>query len=205
MNIKKRLLQLIMAILVGIMLVSCSNKEAPNAEKTAASQAQKIEYQDKIKDLEKVTAKVKKVVDGDTLTVDIKGKETKIRMLLLDTPESVKPGEKQPMKYGKEASAYTKKLLEGKNVELFYDIGQKEDLYKRELAYVYLDGKCVEADILRQGLGVVRYVNKPSVTLYDDLKSAQEEAKKAKKGVWSIEGYVIERGQEAFYNAQKAS
>ncbi|HEF7292997.1 TPA: thermonuclease family protein [Bacillus cereus] len=205
MNIRKRLLQLITVILVGIMLVSCSNKEAPNVETTAASQAQKIEYQDKIKSLEKVTAKVKKVVDGDTLTVDIKGKETKIRMLLLDTPESVKPGEKQPMKYGKEASAYTKKLLEGKSVELFYDIGQKEDLYKRELAYVYLDGKCVEADILRQGLGVVRYVNKPSVTLYDDLKSAQEEAKKAKKGVWSIEGYVIERGQEAFYNAQKAS
>ncbi|WP_179884301.1 thermonuclease family protein [Bacillus toyonensis] len=70
---------------------------------------------------------------------------------------------------------------------------------------MYLDGKCVEVDILRQGLGVVRYVNKPSVTLYNDLKSAQEEAKTAKKGVWIIEGCVIKWGQEDFYNAQKAS
>ncbi|HDX9577665.1 TPA: thermonuclease family protein [Bacillus pseudomycoides] len=73
----------------------------------------------------------------------------------MDRPESVKPDEK-PMKYGKEASDYTKKILEGKSIELVYDKGEKEDHYQRQLAYVFLDSKCVEVDILKQGLGVVR-------------------------------------------------
>lgn len=101
-------------------------------------------------------------------------------MLLLDTPESVKPNEK-PMKYGKEASDYTKKLLEGKSVELVYDKGEKEDHYHRQLAYVFLDGKCVEADILKQGLGVVRYIKTPNTTLYDELKKSRRKLRKIRK------------------------
>lgn len=189
--------------ITSMLLTGCSStpKTSINVSNTAtAKQTQLADgLYDKVKGLEKTPAKVKRVVDGDTLAVEVKGQEKKVRMLLLDTPESVKPNEK-PMKYGKEASDYTKKLLEGKSVELVYDKGEKEDHYQRQLAYVFLDGKCIEADIIQQGLGVVRYVKTPNTTLYDDLKKVQEEAKKNKKGVWSINGYVSEKGKETIYN-----
>ncbi|MEK7019578.1 thermonuclease family protein [Bacillus sp. FSL R9-9410] len=191
----------------SMLLTGCAtaNKTATNTTNTSSQPVGTEQKQvadesyNKVKDLEKVQAKVKRVVDGDTLVAEVKGTEKKVRMLLLDTPESVKPNEK-PMKYGKEASDYTKKLLEGKSVELVYDKGEKEDHYHRQLAYVFLDGKCVEADILKQGLGVVRYIKTPNTTLYDELKKVQEEAKKDKKGVWSINGYVLEKGKETLYS-----
>ncbi|WP_186323879.1 thermonuclease family protein [Bacillus thuringiensis] len=186
------------AAATSILLIGCTT-----TQETKTSTTQQVIAPDglynKVKDLEKVQAKVKKVVDGDTIIVDNKGQEKKVRMLLLDTPESVKPNE-APMPYGKEASHYTKQLLEGKIVELVYDKGQKQDHYQRDLAYVFLNGKCVESEILREGLGIVRYVKEPNTTLYEDFKQAQEEAKKEKKGVWSKNGYVTQKGKETSYN-----
>ena len=58
--------------------------------------------------------KVIRVVDGDTIVVDYEGKYEKVRLLCVNTPESVHPDKKQNMPMGKAASDYTKKRLKGK-------------------------------------------------------------------------------------------
>ncbi|SFQ33818.1 micrococcal nuclease [Salibacterium halotolerans] len=90
---------------------------------------------------EKIKADIVDVVDGDTVTVDMdKGGEETLRLLLIDTPETVHPDEPvQP--YGPKASKYAKELLpEGKDVTVEIDTTIRDD-YDRFLAYLWVDGK----------------------------------------------------------------
>jgi len=82
---------------------------------------------------------VTRVTDGDTITVKTQGRSTPVRLIGVDTPETVAPD--QPIGcYGKEASAYTKKVLTARIVRLEIPrVGDSEDAYGRTLAYVYLD------------------------------------------------------------------
>lgn len=81
-------------------------------------------------------AKVTRVVDGDTIKASINGEEYTIRFILVDTPETVHPS--KPVEFfGKEASEYTKKNLEGKTVYLQKDVSDF-DRYGRMLSYVWL-------------------------------------------------------------------
>ncbi len=122
-----------------------------------------------------------RVVDGDTIVVDIGGKEEKIRLLGVDTPETVHPS--KPVEYfGKEASAFTKQMVEGKRVRLEYD-WQKRDKYGRLLAYVYLeDGTFLNAEIIKQGYGFA-YTNYPFRYL-DEFREYQRCAQENKLGLW---------------------
>jgi endonuclease YncB( thermonuclease family) len=88
---------------------------------------------------DQVYGKVTKVTDGDTVSVEVYGQTQPVRLIGVDTPETVAPG--QPIGcYGKEASVHTKKTLTKKLVRLEIPrIGDSEDAYGRTLAYVYLD------------------------------------------------------------------
>ena len=66
--------------------------------------------------------KIIRVVDGDTIVVDYKGKHEKVRLLCVNTPESVHPDEKQNIPMGKVASDYTKKRLKGRYVDLEFEV-----------------------------------------------------------------------------------
>ncbi len=80
---------------------------------------------------------VARVVDGDTVIVQAGSRTLDVRLLGIDTPETVDP--RRPVGcYGPEASAYTKHLLTGRTVRLVYD-RQLHDVYGRWLAYVYLE------------------------------------------------------------------
>ena len=82
------------------------------------------------------TCPVLRVVDGDTIVVNYQGQKEKVRLLGVDTPETVDP--RRPVQYyGKEASAFTKKMLAGKIIRLEFD-QNKRDKYNRLLAYVHL-------------------------------------------------------------------
>ena len=71
--------------------------------------------------------KLIKKVDGDTIIVNFNNKELKVRYLLIDTPETVKPGV-EVQKYGPEASELNSKLLSNaKDVEIEFDVYEKED------------------------------------------------------------------------------
>ena len=103
-------------------------------------------------------AEVKKVVDGDTFEVIIHGQSFKVRMIGIDTPETVDP--RRPIGcFGKKASEETKRLLEGKQVVLTKDVSET-DKYNRLLRYVYLsigDGNnlFVNDYLIRQGFAKI--------------------------------------------------
>ena len=80
---------------------------------------------------------VVRVVDGDTIIVDIDGTETRVRLIGVDTPESVHPDDTLNSERGKIASDFTSALLTGKQVYLEYD-KEMTDKYGRTLAYVFL-------------------------------------------------------------------
>ena len=88
---------------------------------------------------DQVYGRVTKVTDGDTVSVEVYGQIQPVRLIGVDTPETVAPD--QPVGcFGKEASAYTKKMLTKRLVRLEIPrIGDSEDAYGRTLAYVYLD------------------------------------------------------------------
>ncbi|KGL43605.1 thermonuclease family protein [Listeria newyorkensis] len=136
-----------------------------------------------------------RVTDGDTLSVTFPGDAAthKVRLLLIDTPESVKPNTPvQP--YAKEASNRMKELVQGKKLQLEYDAGGATDKYGRTLAYVYADGKQVNETMVREGFARVAYVYKPNTRYLVELNAAQAFAQKEKRNIWSKDGYVTSRG-----------
>ena len=124
-------------------------------------------------------------VDGDTIKVLLDNKKYTIRMLAVDTPESVHPT-KGIEYYGKEASEYTCNLVKNaKKIEIEYDeASDKKDKYDRLLVWVFVDGKLLQKELISNGYAKVAY-------LYDDykytkdLEDAQELASTKNLGVWN--------------------
>lgn len=130
--------------------------------------------------------KVNYVHDGDTISVNMDGREEKIRMIGVDTPETIKPN--SPVEcYGVAASNFTKQLLSNKTVRLESDpINQNRDRYSRLLRYVYTqDGVLVNSFIIQQGYGFA-YLSFP-FTKAEEFRLAQVDARQHNRGVWSGE------------------
>ncbi|CDR20497.1 thermonuclease family protein [Staphylococcus argenteus] len=135
--------------------------------------------------LHKEPATLIKAIDGDTVKLMYKGKPMTFRLLLIDTPETKHP-KKGVEKYGPEASAFTKNMVENaKKIEVEFDKGQKTDKYGRGLAYIYADGKMVNQALVRQGLAKVAYVYKPNNTHEQLLRKSEAQAKKEHLNIWS--------------------
>ena len=126
-----------------------------------------------------------KVIDGDTVIVDIDGKDVHIRLIGVDTPESVAhDGYKQNTKEGEEASAYITNLLEGNTVYLEYD-QEPTDEYGRTLCYVYLHDKSTMVNelLLKQGYARTMTIE-PNVKYEERFFSAEQHAKETGQGFW---------------------
>jgi micrococcal nuclease len=96
-----------------------------------------------------VRARVVRVVDGDTIVASVDGSDEYVRYIGVDTPETVKPD--TPVQcYGPRASDENHRLVEGRTVRLVFDREVRDD-YGRLLAYVYLGGKLVNAQLVRDG------------------------------------------------------
>ena len=127
--------------------------------------------------------KVVRFSDGDTITVDMNGKEETVRMIGVDTPETHHPD--LPVQcYGPAASAYTKDLIGDQKVRLEADpTNQNRDRYDRLLRYVYLpDGRLVEAELIKNGYGFA-YTSFP-FTKKDEFVTLENTAKAEAKGLW---------------------
>lgn len=124
-------------------------------------------------------------VDGDTFAYG----DRKIRLLAVDTPESVKPN--HPVEpYGEEASEYTCQLLKNAdNIEFKKDKGNEVDKYGRDLAWVYLDGELLQKLLIENGYAEIKYVQKSTVdkSILKELEKAQEKAKTEKIRIWSLD------------------
>nr|WP_255726761.1 thermonuclease family protein [Sporosarcina sp. ACRSM] len=134
-----------------------------------------------------------KVIDGDTIKINYEGKEQNVRYLLIDTPETNHPRlGKQP--FGEEAKERNRELINSGKLEIEFDIGERIDKYGRLLAYIYVDGESVQETLLEEGLARVAYVYPPNTRHLDTYEKAQDKAKKAGAGIWSIEDYATDRG-----------
>ncbi len=127
-------------------------------------------------------AVVTRGVDGDTIVVRYgDGRTDKVRILGVDTPETHKPG--TPVQcYGPEASSYTEHALVGHAVRLELDQVAR-DKYGRLLAYVYVDGRRFDDELLRLGYARLLII-RPNGVYARAMLSAELAAKQAKRGLW---------------------
>ena len=148
-----------------------NNPEHPKEQKENSEDTkEKIEYRI-----------VVRVIDGDTIVLD--GNE-KVRLIGVDTPETKHP-RKQVEYFGKAASAFTTRIVEGRKVRLEYD-WQRQDKYGRTLAYVFLeDGTFLNAEIIKQGYGHA-YTRFPFKFL-EEFRQYEREARENSRGLWKQE------------------
>lgn len=127
--------------------------------------------------------RVTEFVDGDTIKVDMNGKEETLRFIGVDTPETHDP-RKQVQCFGQAAAGFTKQLIGNNSVRLEADpINTNRDRYNRLLRYIYLpDGTLVNSEIIKQGYGFA-YTSFP-FTKSDDFRKAQTDAMNTKNGLW---------------------
>lgn len=192
---------LLLLVATALLGASCSTQQVDDANKLDLK-AKKDELVSKIfgsqsEELQKsvhIPVQLSSHVDGDTSKFLLNDQEITVRYLLIDTPETVKPNTPvQP--FGSEASDRTKELLETASViEIMLDKGNEKDKYDRVLGYVFIDGELLQDILVREGLARVAYVHEPSTTYLQQLEQSQEQAKQQEIGIWSIAGYVTDRG-----------
>ena len=121
------------------------------------------------------TAKVVRVIDGDTITVyDNSGCFHRIRLAMIDAPEREQP-------FGTEATKKLSELLRQGTVRLKVKCIDK---YNREVAFVYCEGKDVSAEMLKEGMALHYHMNFDKCEMYDKFEAA---AKRCRQGLWSQE------------------
>jgi micrococcal nuclease len=141
-------------------------------------------------------ATVTRVVDGDTIRVQIKnGPAGPVRLIGIDTPEVHESAKlardvrksgrsrEEIIVLGRLAWDFTRRYLDGKEVGLQYDV-QTRDQYGRVLAYVWLqDGTLFNMLILREGYAQILTIP-PDVRYVELFLACQREARQAKRGLW---------------------
>lgn len=136
----------------------------------------------------RVRGQVRWVADGDTFDAQVGAARMRVRLLGIDTPETVKRD--SPVEcYGPEASRRTKELLpKGRAVWIETDVGgDRVDAYGRLLAYVTPVGSrtTVNATLLREGLAdlYVFHMNAPFHRA-QRFRAIRDRARAARRGMW---------------------
>lgn len=185
----------LLLLVCGLFVAGCSSIQMDDAGRLAEDVARDVkgEGSDLLSrdntsmhaDTQTVT--VERVIDGDTIEVSppAAGDSEDVRLLYVDTPESAIPGE-EPQPYGKAASRFTTRELEGKRVELGYDT-ERVDSYGRALATVSLPGEEVTFNerLVQRGYAQVA-IFEPNDTLAGTLYDLQSQARREQRGIWSL-------------------
>lgn len=139
-------------------------------------------------------ARVTGVIDGDTIEVEVvqvvegpgaggavAGRRYSVRLLGIDTPESVDP--RSPVEcFGKEATAATAALLDGKEIRLVKDV-EDTDGFDRLLRYVYLDAEMANARLVANGYAFA-FTHPPNVRHAPLFVDLQHHARDRERGLW---------------------
>jgi len=138
---------------------------------------------------ERFPVKVLWIYDGDTIKVrQPDGTEAKVRYEGIDAPE-LNPPDEAPEPWSIEAADANRTLVEGRTVLLELD-ERRKDKYGRMLAYVFVDGLFVNAELVRKGYARVR-TYPPNIRHRPGLLAAQREARRNRKGIWeSFSGHA---------------
>jgi micrococcal nuclease len=162
----------LLAILV-VVLVSGGDDDAPTGGSEPASPGPGEAHG--------IVVQVVDVVDGDTIEVLLGGTEEDVRYIGVDTPESVKPD--SPVEcFGPQASDFNEGLVGGEEVRLVFDAERRDD-YGRLLAYVYVDDRLVNAELIRRGLARTLEIA-PNTSKAPRLARLEARAGRAGRGLW---------------------
>lgn len=163
----------------------CRRRQARNQLLDSAPAA---EVPSPLPDAWSATGTVIRVVDGDTIVVDVNGLWETVRLIGIDTPEIVDP--RKPIQpFAQDASDFAKRDLDGRKVTLVADPGNAHighrDRYGRVLAYVWLGDVLFNERIIREGFAHA-YTKYPFRQDYmDRFRQAEMEAREAARGLWS--------------------
>jgi endonuclease YncB( thermonuclease family) len=150
-----------------------------------------------------VAAKVQRVVDGDTFVATVNGRRERVRVIGVDTPESVDPN-RPDEPFGEEASDFAKHYLDGETVRMAGDV-EPRDRYGRMLAYVWLaDGTFWNALLAAEGYAQQLTIP-PNVTYADLFRRLVGEARRENRGLWAQERQSGSRGWAGREDAQAAA
>jgi micrococcal nuclease len=158
---------------VGVVVVALGLLTASSATAGCATQT-----------LDPGVARVVKVVDGDTLEVDVDTGRERVRLLGIDTPETVHPT--KPVEcFGPEASSRMKQLAPpGTELRLERD-AELRDRFGRLLAYAYLpDGTFLNLAMLADGYATTLFID-PNRAHRPELSAAETDARRDGLGLWS--------------------
>lgn len=149
----------------------------------ATSEAQRASWPDPPEDA--VPAEVQRVTDGDTFVAAVKGRRERIRVIGVDTPESVDP-DRPDEPFGEESSDFAKRYLGGQTVRLAGD-AEPRDRYGRMLAYVWLaDGTFWNALLVAEGYAQQLTIP-PNVAYAGLFRRLVGEARSDHRGLWAAE------------------
>lgn len=188
-NIFHKLICLLLCVFLLVSAAGCGKKAAPITN-PQNEQTEVLEEKASLPEGAVGPYMVDRVVDGDTFIAFIEGEKVRVRVLCIDTPESVAPEEtgKKNTDEGNISSDRAKELLTNKNIYLEYD-EEKTDQYDRVLAYVYFeDGTRFEDIMISEGLAKVVYYE-PNGKYKDELYKIQDQARKDKAGFWGTGFY----------------
>ena len=175
--------RLILAIFLALTLTSCDQIPKENKNQFASKDWQIYQK-----------TKVKYAVDGDTIWVDIDGKDEKVRFVGVNTPEIAKDG--KPAEFmADEAKDFTNSILKNKEIYLERDISDR-DKYDRLLRYIWLEEPVANPSLsdiekntlngilVKEGYAYANYY-KPDIKYQEYLKELEKSAQENKKGIWS--------------------
>jgi len=132
--------------------------------------------------LESGMFQVRRIVDGDTLLLE---SGTRLRLQGVDAPETVKPDHPvEPL--GPEASEYTREFLKAAGFRVRVEFGpERIDQYGRALGFVFHEDRMLNEELVRAGLARATTQYHFSEGMKRRLRKAQDEAKVARRGIWS--------------------
>jgi micrococcal nuclease len=125
---------------------------------------------------------VTKVTDGDTIHVTYHGRDERIRLIGVDTPEVSWYGGHGEC-FGEQAGQYSRGRLAGRTVRLEFDVDLR-DRYERLLAYVYLGQELFNVTLVKLGYASADPVP-PDTARASEFAAAEQEARAAGRGLWS--------------------
>lgn len=127
--------------------------------------------------------KVTRVYDGDTIKAEGHDIEIKVRLVVIDTPETSKKKRELGQPYSQQAKKHLAGLILDKVVEIKgYGLGP----FNRILGVIYLNDKNINLEMLKAGLAEVYQGRPPKGFNSTPYFKAETEAREAKRGMWSL-------------------
>ncbi|MFH1913566.1 MAG: thermonuclease family protein [Pseudomonadota bacterium] len=127
-----------------------------------------------------------RVIDGDSLVVELAGRREEVRLIGIDAPEG-------RQEYGARARREVMELCRGQGLRLEFDV-ERRDRYGRLLAYVFVGERMLNEELLRAGLALVLPI-RPNTTHAGRLARAEAEAREAGQGFWAQGGLKLTPAQ----------